>query len=109
MSRRPERPASAADLWAEVQSLEREARHSHQVAMSLGGIGMVGGLTLLVFFFCAENKLAQNMNVGFAIACLSVLSQVSAWLLMLVASRKTKRVAQLRAARRQLAREMTGK
>jgi hypothetical protein len=38
----------------------------------------------------------------------TVVSQIGAWVLMLVANRKTKRLAMLRETRRQLARELTG-
>jgi hypothetical protein len=99
---------NASDLWTEVQRLHREARHAHELATSLGTIGMIGGSTLLGFFFFAPSKLAQSMTVGFTLACLSVVSQVGAWALMLVANRKMKRMSKLRDTRRQLAREMMG-
>ena len=99
---------NAAELWREVERLRDEARHAHQAAMGLGVIAMIGGMALLGFFFLAPSKLVHNMTVGFTVACLAVGSQVGAWVLMLVASRKMKRLAKLRETRRQLAREIMG-
>jgi protein-S-isoprenylcysteine O-methyltransferase Ste14 len=99
---------NASELWREVERLRSEARHAHEAAMWLGMIGMIGGIALLGFFFFAPSKLAQSMTVGFTVAFLAVGSQVGAWVLMLVASRKMKRLAKLRETRRQLAREIMG-
>ena len=99
---------NASELWREVERLKSEARTAHELAMGLGLISMIGGVALLSFFFFAPSKLTQNVTVGFTVACLAVVSQIGAWVLMLVANRKTKRLAMLRETRRQLARELTG-
>ena len=99
---------NASELWREVERLRSEARHAHEAAMWLGMIGMIGGVALLSFFFFAPSKLAQNVTVGFTVACLAIVSQIGAWVLMWVANRKTRRLAKLRETRRQLARELTG-
>jgi hypothetical protein len=102
------RAMNVAELWSECQRLEREARQSLRLAMILCAVATLGGGALLGLFFLAEEKLEENLPLGFVIAGGALLSLVGAIVVMVLANRKLRRMADVRDARRQIAREMTG-